>query len=77
VDRPDKDRALQICRNDTDAAGVEGWCYVDDDARFSNPELVANCPSTQKRLLRFVGRGLGANTTTFVACTGSSFAARD
>jgi hypothetical protein len=77
VDRPDKDRALQICRNDTDAAGVEGWCYVDDDARFSNPELVANCPSTQKRLLRFVGRGLGANTTTFVACTGSSFAARE
>jgi len=76
VDRPDKDRALQICRNDTDATGVEGWCYVDDDPRFSNPQLVANCPATQKRLLRFVGRGLGANTTTFVACTGSAFAGR-
>jgi hypothetical protein len=77
VDRPDAQRALQICKNDTDAAGVEGWCYVDDDPSTSNPELVANCPATQKRLLRFVGRGLGANTTTFVACTGSSFAARE
>ena len=28
----------------------------------------------QRRLLRFVGRGLEANSTTFVACTGSSFA---
>jgi hypothetical protein len=67
--------ALRVCRQDLDAPGVEGWCYVDDSAG-SNPELVANCPATQRRLLRFVGRGLGANTTTFVACTGSSFAAR-
>ena len=76
VDRPDAQKALQVCKNDVDATGVEGWCYVDDDKRTSNPELVANCPATQKRLLRFVGRGLGANTTTFVACNGSSFAAR-
>ena len=76
VDRPDAARALQVCKNDPDATGVEGWCYVDDDPKTSNPELVASCPATQKRLLRFVGRGLGANTTTFVACTGSSFAAR-
>ncbi|MEO8184701.1 MAG: hypothetical protein ABI895_38320 [Deltaproteobacteria bacterium] len=76
VQGADKARALQTCRQDLDAVGVEGWCYVDADAR-NNPELVRNCPATQKRLLRFVGRGLGANTTTFVACTGSSFAARD
>jgi hypothetical protein len=68
--------ALRVCRQDLDAPGVEGWCYVDDSAG-SNPELVANCPATQRRLLRFVGSGLGANTTTFVACTGSSFAARE
>ncbi|HWO11594.1 MAG TPA: hypothetical protein VNN80_19000 [Polyangiaceae bacterium] len=66
--------ALDICRNDLEASGVEGWCYIDADLGIGNPELVANCPATQRRLLRFVGRGLEANSTTFVACTGSSFA---
>jgi len=70
-------RALQICQQDDDATGVEGWCYIDADQQIGNPDLVKNCPATQRRLLRFVGRGLQPNTTTFVACTGSSFAARD
>lgn len=64
--------ALDVCRQEEDAAGVEGWCYVDADLNLGNPALVANCPATQRRLLRFVGRGLQPNTTTFVACTGSS-----
>jgi hypothetical protein len=68
--------ALDSCRNDLEVNGVEGWCYVDADREIGNPELVENCPPTQKRLLRFVGRGLEPNTTTFVACTGSSFATR-
>jgi hypothetical protein len=67
--------ALQICQNNPEASGVEGWCYVDADLGIGSPELVENCPATQRRLLRFVGRGLEPNTTTFVACTGSSFAA--
>ncbi len=69
--------ALQRCQNDPDATGVEGWCYVDADQGVGSDELVENCPATQRRLLRFVGRGLEPNTTTYVACTGSSFAARD
>jgi hypothetical protein len=69
--------ALDVCRDDEDAAGVEGWCYVDADQGLGNPALVENCPATQRRLLRFVGRGLEPNSTTFVACTGSSFAARE
>jgi len=69
--------ALEVCRDDPDASGVEGWCYVDADQGLGNEELVENCPATQRRLLRFVGRGLEPNTTTFVACTGSSFAARE
>jgi len=69
--------ALDVCRDDEDAAGVEGWCYVDADQGLGNPDLVENCPATQRRLLRFVGRGLEPNSTTFVACTGSSFAARE
>ena len=70
--RPD---ALESCRNDLEVTGVEGWCYVDADRGLGSDELVENCPATQRRLLRFVGRGLEANSTTFVACTGSSFAA--
>ena len=69
--------ALEVCRNDPNASGVEGWCYVDADQDLGSDELVENCPATQRRLLRFVGRGLEPNTTTFVACTGSSFAARE
>jgi hypothetical protein len=69
--------ALEVCRDREDAAGVEGWCYVDADQGLGNPALVENCPATQRRLLRFVGRGLEPNSTTFVACTGSSFAARE
>ena len=69
--------ALDVCQQDPDASGVEGWCYVDADRDIGNPELVENCPATQRRVLRFVGRGLEPNTTTFVACTGSSFAARE
>jgi hypothetical protein len=69
--------ALDVCQNSETASGVEGWCYVDADQNLGNEALVENCPATQRRLLRFVGRGLEPNTTTFVACTGSSFAARD
>jgi len=77
VDGANATEALRICREDEDAAGVEGWCYIDADQDVGNPALVANCPATEKRLLRFVGRGLAPNTTTFVACTGSSYAARE
>jgi hypothetical protein len=69
--------ALDVCRNDENPSGVEGWCYVDADQGLGNEALVENCPATQKRVLRFVGSGLGPNTTTFVACQGSSFAARE
>jgi hypothetical protein len=67
--------ALTRCREDPEATGVEGWCYVDADKGLGNPALVENCPATEQRLLRFVGGGLESGTTTFVACQGSSFAA--
>jgi hypothetical protein len=57
---------------------VEGWCYVADTElqQIGNPALVAECPATARQLLRFVGQGLRRNTTTFVACQGSSLAAQ-
>ncbi len=75
---PDGDAALQVCQNELEANGVEGWCYVADtgDQQVGNAALVEDCPATERRLLRFVGQGLRPNTTTFVACQGSSLAAR-
>ena len=56
-------------------SGIEGWCYVADTGaqQMGNAELVAECPATQRQILRFVGGGLGDNTATFVACKGASF----
>lgn len=72
---PNPTEALRICREDENASQVEGWCYVADTGtqQIGNPELVAECPATQRQILRFVGGGLGDNTTTFVACKGASF----
>ncbi len=62
-----------------------GFCYIDPskqdesgtyiaggDENGRNP-IVDSCPSTQKRLLRFVGAETPtANSVTFVACTGEA-----
>jgi hypothetical protein len=79
ADTPDPREALRACREDAEVSGVEGWCYVADTAEQSigNPELVKDCRPTERRLLRFVGLGLQKNTTTFVACSGASRAARE
>jgi hypothetical protein len=69
----DPEQVLEACRNDADVSGIEGWCYVADtpEQKIGNPELVKDCRPTERRLLRFAGRGLGANTSTFVACSGA------
>ncbi|MBI4952179.1 MAG: hypothetical protein HY908_09100 [Myxococcales bacterium] len=65
---------LDPCQNDpSDAGSVHGWCYVDPSAvpPLGSPEVVASCPSTVKRLVRFVGQGQGApGATLFLACGG-------
>jgi hypothetical protein len=75
---PNPEEALRACREDTKTPSVEGWCYVADTElqQIGNPELVAECPATSRRILRFVGQRLAANSTTFVACQGSSLAAQ-
>ena len=77
VDAATPNNGLQRCLNDDEVLGVEGWCYIDADRGFGSDALVENCPATERRLLRFVGQGLLANSTTFVACTGSSFASEE
>jgi hypothetical protein len=70
--------SLRACQEDVSASGVEGWCYIADteSQQIGNPDFVAACRPTQRQVLRFVGQGLRRNTTTFVACQGSSLAAQ-
>jgi hypothetical protein len=72
---------LYVCQNDASddpalASGdaVNGYCYVDAGATppVGNPEIVAACPDTEKRILRFVGKGKpGPNALVFIACSSS------
>jgi hypothetical protein len=66
--------ALERCQLDPEPAGVEGWCYVadSDEQSIGDPELVARCPETAKRALRFTGQGLAKGSVTFISCAGSS-----
>ena len=75
----DPDSALYACQNDlTVAAGVDGFCLVDQSrtdangapAPLGNPALVSQCPSNEKRTLRFVGAGQPVSgATAFLGCT--------
>ncbi|MSP26604.1 MAG: hypothetical protein EXR75_15940 [Myxococcales bacterium] len=74
-------RDLEACQNEltepvtnaVDGAAVNGWCYIDATTvpPTGDPELVANCPATEQRLIRFVGEGNGApGATLFITCSG-------
>ncbi len=67
--------AQTSCQNDVLDPQAAGWCYVDDSgiAPLGNPEIVARCPATEKREVRFVGQGVPATgATTFILCASSS-----
>ena len=63
---------LTSCQAGSKDPNIYGYCYVDADQEIGNPELVAQCPATQKRLLRWVGEGLPANgSSMMMACVGA------
>jgi hypothetical protein len=66
---------LWSCQNDVNAVSTaNGWCYVDDSGAtpLGNPAIVKNCPSTEKRQLRFVGSGSPVSgSTVFITCEGT------
>lgn len=67
----------EVSDNPVNASGnaVHGWCYVDATTvpQTGNPEIVANCPDTEKRIVRFVGDGAGRpGSTLFITCSGDS-----
>ncbi len=63
---------LEDCQNDVEtSAKTNGWCYVDTSGspRIGNPALVATCPSTEERMLRFAGEGAPLpGATLFLSC---------
>jgi hypothetical protein len=71
------DEPLWACQNDPSKVPflengdpVDGYCYIDTAAGIGNPEVVSQCPDTEKRILRFVGAGAPRwNRTLFIACS--------
>lgn len=72
----DTSSALYQCQNNESVpSDINGWCYVDatPPGPVGNAELVADCPPDEKRLVRFVNKGLPQpGATVFVTCTGES-----
>jgi hypothetical protein len=53
-----------------DGSSVDGYCYIDESAGVGNSELVAKCPQTERRSLRFVGKGtpLRSEAAVYITC---------
>ncbi|MEZ4306449.1 MAG: hypothetical protein R3F14_00150 [Polyangiaceae bacterium] len=52
---------------------ADGWCYVDETSGIGNPDIVENCPATERRIIRFAGAGEPApGATLFITCTGDT-----
>lgn len=71
------DDELKACQDDAtnpptyNGQNLNGWCYIDDGAGIGNPEIVKNCPATERRLVRFVGAGNPKpGATLFITCSG-------
>jgi len=66
----------ETCQTDPDpqsTAQSDGWCYIaaTDTQQVGDPALVAACPDTERRLVRFVGEGdPRIGSTVIVTCSG-------
>lgn len=45
-----------------------GWCYVEPDAGWGDPTTVADCPTTQRRLIRIVPKSIISHRVAMLAC---------
>ncbi|MGC4092324.1 MAG: hypothetical protein QM756_31460 [Polyangiaceae bacterium] len=72
--------ALTSCQTAAQATGTPGYCYVDplqaaagSAERTAQEAIVASCPASQKRLLRFVGDNTPAKgAIAMIACLGAT-----
>jgi hypothetical protein len=73
---------LRRCQSEPTApADIFGYCYVDPDtttdpdAKTRMETIVASCPASQKRLLRFTGENVPAKgSIAMIACLGATVA---
>jgi hypothetical protein len=67
-------KSLIECKTQPESsADSAGWCYVSADAGTPQAELVADCPSSDKQRLRFMGNSsLLAGAINFLACADSA-----
>ena len=75
---------LTVCQNATDGSEnttiPPGYCYIDATLGIGNADLVAKCPATERRILRFVGNNPSGGgvavplpgSIIFTACQGSA-----
>lgn len=78
----DPSSELYACQNElTPAPSVNGFCFIDQTrtdasgapAPLGNPAIVAECPASDPRLLRFVGAATPASgASVFLGCSGTS-----
>ena len=62
------------CAVDAKATGT-GWCYIDPERGLGSPELVKHCPTTRRRMLRFLDSDIDDNPAVRVlACQGATTA---
>jgi hypothetical protein len=59
-----------------------GFCYVDPARQLGDPQLVAKCPASTKRLIRIIGTGKDTSAPltaapapgrVFIACSGAAY----
>lgn len=61
--------ALAQCLAGNDGPSAPGFCYIDPAQGVGSDAAVVACPSSNKRLVRFVGDNVPANgSTTFLNC---------
>jgi hypothetical protein len=65
--------ALDACRAGSLDPNIYGYCYIDPEQRLGSPALVADCPESEQRTLRYMGQGVPANgSVLFTACLGAA-----
>lgn len=67
------EQANDSCLNVIPSPDAVGWCYVDPDNGIGDPSLVARCPATSRRIVRFVGADTPFAGAQLLIVCGSGF----
>jgi hypothetical protein len=65
--------ANDSCLTTSPSPDAVGWCYIDPDNGIGDPSLVARCPATSRRIVRFVGADTPFAGAQLLIVCGSGF----